>query len=128
MAPQKMTTAPMPLITDTDTLTAFCARMRAERFIAMDTEFMRDRTYWPRLCLVQVAGADPLVVMDDLRNAVASDPLDAGCSQYDVRRPSGLQLVPRTVETEDKALHGFLPCVKPRCGERCCSWPVVCRQ
>lgn len=59
----------MPLITDTADLAAFCRRMRGERFVAVDTEFMRDRTYWPRLCLVQVAGE---------REAVAIDALAAG--------------------------------------------------
>ena len=48
----------MTLITDQQSLDAFCARMRGERFVAMDTEFMRDRTYYPKLCLVQVAGAE----------------------------------------------------------------------
>lgn len=74
MAPE-MTTAPMPLITDTDTLAAFCARMRAERFIAMDTEFMRDRTYWPKLCLVQVAGAEEAVAIDALAPGLDLAPL-----------------------------------------------------
>lgn len=65
----------MPLITDTDTLAAFCARMRRERFVAMDTEFMRDRTYWPRLCLVQVAGEEEAVAIDALAPGIDLKPL-----------------------------------------------------
>ena len=46
----------MDLITDTDALAAFCARQKGAQFVAIDTEFMRERTYWPILCVVQVAG------------------------------------------------------------------------
>lgn len=65
----------MSLITDTDALAAFCARMRAERFVAMDTEFMRDRTYFPKLCLVQVAGAEEAVAIDPLAPGLDLAPL-----------------------------------------------------
>lgn len=66
----------MPLITETDALAAFCARMRAaERFVAFDTEFMRDRTYWPRLCLVQAAGAEEAVAIDALAPGIDLAPL-----------------------------------------------------
>jgi ribonuclease D len=56
----------MSLITDNEALAAFCARMREERFVAIDTEFMRDRTYYPKLCLVQVAGDHEAVAIDPL--------------------------------------------------------------
>ncbi len=65
----------MSLITDTDALASFCARMRAERFVAMDTEFMRDRTYFPKLCLVQVAGAEEAVAIDPLAPGLDLAPL-----------------------------------------------------
>jgi ribonuclease D len=65
----------MSLITDTHALSAFCGRMRAERFVAVDTEFMRDRTYWPRLCLVQVAGAEEAVAIDTLAPGLSLAPL-----------------------------------------------------
>jgi ribonuclease D len=56
---------PMPaLITTTEALGAFCQRMRAETFVTVDTEFMRERTYWPELCLVQIAGAHEVAVID----------------------------------------------------------------
>ena len=47
----------MTIISDTAALTALCDRLSAEKFITVDTEFMRDKTYWPILCLVQVAGS-----------------------------------------------------------------------
>ena len=65
----------MTLITDTEALAAFCARMHAERFVAIDTEFMRDRTYYPRLCLVQVAGESEAVAIDSLAPGIDLTPL-----------------------------------------------------
>lgn len=53
-------------VTDNATFAAFCARMAAEPYITVDTEFMRERTYYPNLCLVQVAGANEAVIIDAL--------------------------------------------------------------
>ncbi len=55
---------PPVLVTDTEALTALCTRLRAEPFIAIDTEFMRERTYYPELCVVQLAGAHDVAVVD----------------------------------------------------------------
>jgi ribonuclease D len=55
---------PPTLVTDTDPLDALCRRLRAERFVTVDTEFMRERTYWPELCVVQLAGAQEVAVVD----------------------------------------------------------------
>jgi ribonuclease D len=52
------------LITTTDALAAFCAPLAAEPFITVDTEFMRERTYYPELCVVQVAGEASVAVID----------------------------------------------------------------
>src|SRR5579883_3453159 len=48
----------MMLITESNALAEFCERQKHSKFVAVDTEFMRERTYWPILCLVQVAGPD----------------------------------------------------------------------
>ncbi len=42
----------MTLISKTAELAAFCDRQSGADFITLDTEFMRDTTYWPKLCLV----------------------------------------------------------------------------
>src|ERR1700761_2560272 len=55
---------PPQLITTSDELAAFCQRMHAETFVTVDTEFMRERTYWPELCLVQIAGEHEVAVID----------------------------------------------------------------
>ena len=54
----------MLVVTDTATLTALCDRLASADFITVDTEFMRERTYWPILCLVQLAGPDEAAVVD----------------------------------------------------------------
>src|SRR5579883_3630467 len=56
----------MSLIDTTATLADFCARQATASFIAVDTEFMRDKTYWPQLCLVQIAGPDDAAAIDAL--------------------------------------------------------------
>jgi len=55
---------PPDLITTTDALAALCERLRSESFVTVDTEFMRERTYWPELCIVQLAGADAVAIVD----------------------------------------------------------------
>jgi ribonuclease D len=65
----------MTIITDTDALANFCERQIGARFVAVDTEFMRERTYWPILCLVQVAGADEAVAVDALAPGIDLAPL-----------------------------------------------------
>jgi ribonuclease D len=66
----------MKLITTTDDLAAFCKALAATEFIAVDTEFMRERTYWPKLCLAQVAGADEAAAIDALAEGIDLGPLD----------------------------------------------------
>src|SRR5713101_6048415 len=63
------------LISDSDALAQFCARQKGIRFVAVDTEFMRERTYWPILCVVQVAGPDEAVAIDALAPGIELAPL-----------------------------------------------------
>jgi ribonuclease D len=58
-----------PLITTSDALADLCGRLAKADFITVDTEFMRENTYWPELCLVQIA---------DTKEAAAVDPLAPG--------------------------------------------------
>ena len=53
-----------PLVTDTETLTALCARLAQADFVTVDTEFMRESTYYPDLCLVQVASPTEAAAID----------------------------------------------------------------
>src|SRR5690554_8211027 len=56
----------MQVLTDTDALAAFCAAQREADFITIDTEFVRDTTYWPKLCLIQIAGPEQPGIIDPL--------------------------------------------------------------
>jgi ribonuclease D len=58
-----------PLITNTESLSALCERLAKSDFVAVDTEFMRENTFWPDLCLVQIG---------DLEEAAAIDPKAEG--------------------------------------------------
>ena len=68
--PHRAEFPPPTLIATTDALAAFCQRMRAETFITVDTEFMRERTYWPELCLVQIAGEQEVAVIDAMADGI----------------------------------------------------------
>ncbi|MCJ7598725.1 MAG: ribonuclease D [Methyloceanibacter sp.] len=56
----------MDLIKSNGELAEACARLAASPFIAVDTEFMREQTFWPRLCLIQIASEDTEVLIDSL--------------------------------------------------------------
>lgn len=65
----------MQLITTTSDLTAFCLSLAAEPYVTIDTEFMRERTYYARLCLVQLAGRDSAAAIDPLAEGMDLSPL-----------------------------------------------------
>ncbi|MBV1838852.1 ribonuclease D [Acetobacter estunensis] len=63
------------LVTTSEDLSATVTRLRSEPFVTVDTEFMRERTYWPELCLVQVAGREEVVLIDALAPDLDLTPL-----------------------------------------------------
>lgn len=56
----------MTLITEQSELEDFCGKLAGADFVTVDTEFMRESTYWPKLCLVQLAGPDSHAAVDPL--------------------------------------------------------------
>tara|TARA_R110000824_G_scaffold155226_7_gene327845 strand:+ start:2186 stop:3349 length:1164 start_codon:yes stop_codon:yes gene_type:complete len=56
----------MIIVETTSELEAVCARLSGAGFITVDTEFMRDSTFWSKLCLIQMAGPNDEVVVDPL--------------------------------------------------------------
>ena len=63
------------LITTSSDLAAFCAALRDAPYICVDTEFLREKTYFARLCLVQVAYGDHAAAIDPLSEGIDMSPL-----------------------------------------------------
>lgn len=64
-----------PLITDSATLAALCARMATADFVTVDTEFMRENTYWPELCLFQISDGKEAAAIDPMVDGIDLAPL-----------------------------------------------------
>ena len=64
-----------PLINSTDDLAALVTRMKGHDFVAVDTEFMRENTYWPDLCLLQIASPDEAAAIDPKADGLDMEPL-----------------------------------------------------
>jgi len=64
-----------PLITRTEDLRALVDRLAKHPFVAVDTEFMRENTYWPDLCLIQVASPDEAAAIDPKAEGIDLQPL-----------------------------------------------------
>ncbi|MDE0943803.1 MAG: ribonuclease D [Alphaproteobacteria bacterium] len=80
MSPQRIN----ELIDDNETLASFCAQMSSSPYITIDTEFIRDRTYWPRLCLVQISNHDLARAIDPLAEGIDLSPLADLLANQDV--------------------------------------------
>ncbi|HCP00494.1 MAG: ribonuclease D [Alphaproteobacteria bacterium] len=65
----------MNIINKTDALAALCGRLADADYVTVDTEFMRESTFWPILCLVQVAGPDDEAIIDPLADGIDLSPL-----------------------------------------------------
>jgi ribonuclease D len=64
-----------PLITDSESLAALCERLARSDFVVVDTEFMRENTYWPDLCLVQVGDHEEAAAIDPKAEGIDLTPL-----------------------------------------------------
>jgi ribonuclease D len=65
----------MEPITTSEELAAVCARMAMHRYVTVDTEFLRETTYYPLLCVAQLATADEAVVVDALAPGIDLTPM-----------------------------------------------------
>src|SRR2546430_16856381 len=90
---------PPSLITTTDALRELCGRLDSEEFVTVDTEFIRERTYWPELCVVQLAGAHEVAVVDAQAHELALGPLG---------ELLGNQAVPKGVHAARAAIEVFV--------------------
>jgi ribonuclease D len=73
-----------PLITKSSDLGALVDRLSRQPFIAVDTEFMRENTYWPDLCLIQVASSDEAAAIDPKADIDLAPLLDLFVKNQDV--------------------------------------------
>ncbi len=64
-----------PLIDDSASLTGLCARLAKSDFVAVDTEFMRENTYWPDLCLIQIGDREEAAAIDPKAPGIDMNPL-----------------------------------------------------
>jgi ribonuclease D len=67
----------MLLIADSAQLAASCARLASEEFVAVDTEFIREKTYYPQLCVIQLAGESEAFAVDALAPEIDLAPVYA---------------------------------------------------
>jgi ribonuclease D len=74
-----------PLITTTEELANLCERLAKSEFVAVDTEFMRENTYYPLLCLVQLGNEEEAAAIDPLAGGIDLTPmLELFCNNEDV--------------------------------------------
>ncbi|WP_374282749.1 ribonuclease D [Novosphingobium sp.] len=64
-----------PLITTSDALAELCERLSHADYVCVDTEFMRENTYWPELCLIQIADDKEAAAIDPLAKDIDLSPL-----------------------------------------------------
>ena len=67
----------MQPITRTEDLAAACDSLAGAKFVTVDTEFMRETTYWPKLCLIQMASDDDAVLVDAMAEGIDLAPFFA---------------------------------------------------
>jgi ribonuclease D len=60
----------MNVVTSTDGLAVLCRQLANSTYVAVDTEFMREQTFWPKLCLVQLASPDVEAIVDPLAEGI----------------------------------------------------------
>ena len=65
----------MQPITTTNYLAEVCGRLQRHPFVTVDTEFLRESTYYPKLCVAQIASTDEAVVVDALADGIDLKPL-----------------------------------------------------
>jgi ribonuclease D len=56
----------MEIITTTESLASLCQGLARDTYVTVDTEFMREQTFWPELCLIQIAGEQREAIIDPL--------------------------------------------------------------
>ncbi|WP_428642413.1 ribonuclease D [Roseibium sp.] len=77
----------MHVITKTEELASACERLAAHDYVTVDTEFLRETTFWPKLCVIQMAGPDMAFIVDALSEGLDLRPF------FDLMRDDGVTKV-----------------------------------
>jgi ribonuclease D len=64
----------MSLLTSTEDLAAACARLASHPFVTVDTEFLRETTFWPKVCVIQLASPEEAFAVDTLSEGLDLTP------------------------------------------------------
>jgi ribonuclease D len=64
----------MRIATSSQDLSSACQRLSTSDFVAVDTEFMREQTFWPQLCLIQIASPEEALIVDPMAPGLDLDP------------------------------------------------------
>ena len=64
----------MHYVKDTNHLAELCSKLNKSKFLAIDTEFIREKTYWPKLCLIQIYDGKEKVIIDPLEKNLDLEP------------------------------------------------------
>src|SRR3954452_24728577 len=64
-----------PLISDSDSLKSLCDRLSKSDFVAVDTEFMRENSFWPELCLIQIGDVEEAAAIDPKAEGIDLTPM-----------------------------------------------------
>jgi ribonuclease D len=67
----------MKLLTNNDELAAICERFSHHEFVTVDTEFLRETTFWPKVCLIQIASPEEAIAIDTLADNIDLSPFFA---------------------------------------------------
>ncbi|WP_109317404.1 ribonuclease D [Pseudovibrio ascidiaceicola] len=74
----------MKMITTTEELAQACAKLANSDFVTVDTEFLRETTFWPKLCVIQIANPDNAVLVDALAEGLDLEPFFALMRNTDI--------------------------------------------
>ncbi len=96
----------MRIIENTEALKALIAELESAPYLALDTEFMRDQTYWPKLCLIQVAAPGVEAIIDPLADGIDLAPF------YELLKKPGIVKVLHAARQDIEIFHhqgGMIP-------------------
>ena len=97
----------MTLLTTTDELAAICERFSQHPFVTVDTEFLRETTFWPKVCVIQIASPQEAAAIDALAEGIDLSPFFELMANPEVVK--ALRLLKTKQATLPAKKHGNIP-------------------